>query len=265
MRTLWKGVIRFGLVNIPIRLYSASLERELTFKLLHQKDLSEVRYARICKKEGKEIPWDQIVKGYEVAPGQYVVMTDEDFRKALPEKTGGIEILDFTDENQIDVIYYDTPYYLEPEKNAAPAYALLYEALKRTKKVAVGRFVFHNHEHIGVIRVHQGILVLHQLRYSQEIRSPDELTIPKPSFSKTELAMAIKLIDELSKPFHPEDYSDTYTEAIKKILKKKGKGEKIETKTKDKRAPKVQDILSLLRQSLEESPKKRKSKKGKAA
>ncbi len=263
MRPLWKGAIRFGLVNIPIRLYSASLTRELRFKLLHQKDLSEIRYARICKKEEKEIPWEQIVKGYKSGDGEYVIMTDEDFRKALPEKTGGIEILDFTDENQIDVMYYDTPYYLEPEKGAGPAYALLYEALKRTKKVAVGRFVFHNHEHIGVIRVHQGILVLHQLRYRQEIRSTEELKIPKSPISKTELAMAVRLIEELSKPFHPEDYADTYTESIKKILKKKGKGEKIATKTKETRAPKVQDILSLLQESLE--PKKRKSKKGKAA
>lgn len=264
MRSLWKGALSFGLVHIPIRMYSASAERELTFKLLHKKDLSEIRYARMCKEEGKEIPWEDIVKGYETESGAYVVLKQEDFEKASVQKTKTIEILDFTQEHQIDTIYYDTPYYLEPDKGASNAYSLLYQALKRAKKIAVGRFVFHNHEHIGVIRAYKNILVLHQLRFDNQIKSLDELKIEHSSVSKTELNLALKLIDELTEPFKPENYSDTYEEDLKALIKKKAKGEKISPKkiTKEK-SPKVHDILSLLKQSLKEDTKK--SKKLKSA
>ena len=165
MRSIWKGALSFGMIHIPVRLYSASKSRELKFKLLHKKDLSEIRYARICKADGKEIPWEEIVKGYEYQKGDYVVLTEEDFEKADIKKTRTIEILDFTDENEIDTLYYSSPYYLEPEKGAGKAYALLREALKRSKKVAVGRFVFRHHEHLGVVRPHGDLLVLHQLRH----------------------------------------------------------------------------------------------------
>ena len=260
MRTLWTGALSFGLVHIPIRMYTASSERELHFKLLHKKDLSEVRYARICVADEKEIPWEDIVKGYEYEKGHYVVLTEEDFQKAYPEKTKTIEILDFTDEDQVDTIYYDTPYYLEPEKGAENAYGLLYEALKQTKKIAVGRFVFHNHEHIGAIRVHKNILLFHVFRYESEIRSVEDLKVPKRAVSKTELSMAIKLINELTKPFKPENYSDTYTKAVKAIIKKKSKGIKITTPTKKKKSAKTQDILSLLKASLEEKEPRKKRK-----
>ncbi len=263
MHSLWKGALSFGLVHIPIRMYSASSERELKFKMLHKKDLSEIRYARICKTDGKEIPWEDIVKGFEYEKGDFVVLTDEEFEKASPKKTRTIEILDFTDEHQIDTIYYDTPYYLEPEKGAESAYALLYEALKQTKKIAVGRFVFHHHEHIGVIRVYKNLLVLHQLRYHSEIHSAQGLKSSHAAVPKTELSMAIKLIDELTKPFKPERYSDTYTDEIKAIIKKKAKGQKIVVKkAPEEKSAKVHNILTLLKESLE--PKK-KSKRRKAA
>ncbi len=254
MRSLWKGALSFGLVHIPVRMYSASTQRELKFKMLHKKDLSEIRYARICKTDGKEIPWEDIVKGYEVKKGDFVILTDEDFEKANPKKSKTIEILDFTDENQIDTIYYDTPYYLEPEKGAENAYGLLFEALKRAKKVAVGRFVFHHHEHIGVIRPHEKILVLQQLRYGGEVLDYKELNIPQASPAKAELDMALKLIDELSKPFNPKKYADTYEEELKAIIKKKAKGEKVALPVEKK--PKAQNILSLLKASL---PKKKKA------
>lgn len=134
MRTIWKGAISFGLIHIPVRLYSASKSRELKFKMLHKQDLGEIRYARICKADGKEVPWEDIVKGYEYQEGDFVVLTEEDFKKANPKKTRTIEIIDFTDELQIDTMYYSTPYYLEPEKGAEKAYILLREALKRSKK-----------------------------------------------------------------------------------------------------------------------------------
>lgn len=258
MHALWKGALSFGLVNIPVSMYSASVQRELKFKLLHKKDLSEIRYARICKEDGKEIPWDEIVKGYEGEKGNYVVLTEEDFTKANLKKTRSIEILDFTKENQIDSIYYSTPYYLVPEKNSATAYALLFEALKNSKKVAVGRFVFHHHEHIGVIRPYQNILVLHQLRYHSELKSLKGFSIPHPKLSKTEQAMALQLIEKLSKPFKPEKYSDAYTNEVKAMIKKRGKGEKIKSKPSPSKQVKVDNILSLLEQSLKKQSKTKK-------
>lgn len=258
MRSLWKGAISFGLVHIPVRLYSASMQRELKFKLLHKKDHSDIRYARICKAEGKEVPWEEIVKGFEYEKGEFVVLTEEDFEKANVKKTSTIEILDFTDEKEIDAIYYDTPYYLEPEKGAGNAYALLCEALKRSKKAAVGRFVFHHHEHIGVIRPLDNILLLQQLRYESQLIDYQDLKIPKEAVSKAELEMALKLIKQLSKPFKPEKYADTYEEEIKAIIEKKAKGQKLKKIPVEKR-PKVLNILSLLKESLQKKPKKRKA------
>lgn len=255
MHSLWKGALSFGLVNIPVRLYSASVDRELKFKMLHKKDLSEIRYARICKTDGKEVPWKDIVKGFEYDEGKYAVLTEADFASANPEKTRTIEIVDFTDKNQIDTIYYDTPYYLEPEKGSKAAYNLLYEALKQSKKVAVGRFVFFHHEHIGVIRAHDNLLVLHQLRYHSQLKSPKELQVPHTKVSKTELAMALKLINELTKPFKPEKYSDTYEDDIKAIIKKKAKGIKIK-KPKEKPV-KAENILVLLKSSLEKKKRQK--------
>lgn len=262
MRSIWKGAIRFGLVYIPVHLYSASRSRELKFKMLHKKDLSEIRYARICKEDGKEIPWEEIVKGYEYQNGDYVVLTEDDFEKADPEKTHTIEILDFTQEEEIDAMYYDTPYYLEPDKGAGASYVLLREALKYAKKVAVGHFIFHHHEHLGVIRVYNDLLVLHQLRYESEIIDRQDLKIPKKAVSKNELEVAIKLIDQLTKPFTPTHYSDSYIETIKTLIKKKAKGHRVVSSQRSTRpSPKVHDILSLLQASLEKPKKKSKKRK----
>jgi len=261
MHSLWKGAISFGLVHIPVRMYTASVQRELTFKLLHKKDLSEIRYARICKADDKEIPWEDIVKGYETESGDYIMLTPQDFEMANVKKTRTIEILDFTYENQIDTIYYDTPYFLEPDKGAGKVYSLLYQALKQAKKIAVGRFVFHNHEHIGVIRVHKNILVLHQLRYHSQIKSLQDLNISHIPVSKTELNLALKLIDELTASFKPEKYADTYEDEIKAIIKKKAKGQKISLKKQVEKSPKVHNILSLLKKSLHKDTKKSKGRK----
>jgi len=250
MHAVWKGAISFGLVNIPISMYSASETRELKFKLLHKKDLSEVRYARICKKEEIEIPWQEIVKGYEIN-GRYVIMAEEDFKRAKLKTTRSIEILDFTDENQIDPIYYDTPYFLEPQKEAGKAYALLYQALKASGKVAVGRFAFHNHEHLGIIRVYKDLLILHTLRYQANLKDSKGVKKPKDKISKIEVQTAIEFIKKLSAPFHPEKYKDTYIQKVRARMKKKGKGAKIEApKEKKGVSSKEKDLLSLLKESL---------------
>lgn len=262
MRSLWRGAIAFGLVNIPVRLYKASKQRELKFKLLHKKDHSEIRYARICKADGKEIPWEEVVKGYEWKEGDYVILADADFEKANLKKNRSIEILDFTDADQIDTVYYETPYYLEPEKGAFKAYALLREALIRSHKVAVGRYILRQHEHLGVIKPYGDLLLLNQLRYDAELTSPKGLEIPKrEKLPKSEIAMALELIDTLTKPFHPKDYVDTYTEEVKAIIAQKAKGRRVKIKTeKAARSPKVHDIMAQLKQSLQEHKKKKRRK-----
>jgi len=256
MRSIWKGAISFGLIHIPVRLYSASRSRELKFKLLHGKDLSPIRYARICKADGKEVPWEEIVKGYEYEKGDFVVLTEEDFQKANLKKTRSIEILDFTDEKEIDPIYYEKPYYLEPEKGAGRAYVLLREALVKSKKIAIGRFVFQHHEHLGVIKPHGSILLLYQLRYESEIIDPKGIEIPKKEpIPAKELDIALQLIDELTRPFDPKVYSDTYADEVKAIIKKKAKGEKISIKA-EKETREAGDIMSLLKESLQKHKKK---------
>ncbi len=262
MRTLWKGAISFGLVNIPIRMFTASKEKELSFTLLHKKDLSQIRFARICKSEEKEVPWSEIVKGYEYESGNYVVMTDEDFEEANLKKSKTIEILNFINEDEIDTIYYVKPYFLEPDKNAEMPYSLLREALKKSKKVGLAKFVFKNKEHLAVIKAHGNMIVLNQLRYQTELLDADDLNLPKAlgKAENKELEIALKLIEHLTVPFTPEKYTDTYTDELKSIIKQKSKGKPVHPKTSEPTPTKVHDIMSLLKASLEEGPTPKKKK-----
>ena len=258
MKSIWRGAISFGLIHIPIYLYSASRSRELKFKLLHKKDLSEIRYARMCKTEEKEVPWEEIVKGYEYEKGRFVVLSDEDFEKANLEKTKTIEVLNFAEEEEIDAIYFQTPYYLEPMKTAGKAYVLLREALNKSKKVAIVKFVFKNHEHLGIIKAHEDLLLLVQLRYDQELISAKDLNIPgKIAVPKEEMAIAMEFVDKLTKPFNMHQYTDTYTEEVKAIIKQKAKGKKIKTqKGPPAKAGKTQSLVALLKESLERETRK---------
>ena len=159
MRSIWSGALSFGLINIPVRLYSGTEEHALSFDLLHKKDLSPIRYARICKEDGKEIPYQDIVKGYEYQKGEYVVVTEEDFKAVDMEKTNAIEIVQFTPKSEIDAIFYEKPYFLEPGKGADKPYALLRETLQRSKKVGVVKFVFRNREHLGIIEPYGNAII----------------------------------------------------------------------------------------------------------
>lgn len=249
-RTIWKGSISFGLVNIPVNLYTASRDREIKFKMLHKKDLSEIRYARICKSEEKEIPWKDIVKGYENEKGQFVVFEEEDLKKASAEVSKVIEIVAFIDEDEIDSLYYVKPYYLEPEKNASGPYALLRDALKKSKKVALAKFTLHQREHLAVLKTFENVIILNALRYQSELISHENLKLPAAKkASDKELQMALQLIDQLTDSFQPEKYTDTYVEDLKKIIKHKKKM----TPKKEKAPTKVHDIMSLLKQSLEKN------------
>jgi DNA end-binding protein Ku len=259
MRPLWKGSISFGLVNIPVKMYTASHERELKFVLLHKKDLSQVRYARICKEEEKEIPWEEIVKGYEHSPGEFVVINEEDFDKINLAKSQSIEIIHFINQSEIDTVYYSKPYFLEPDKNAGKSYHLLLEAMQKSKKVGIAKFVLHHREHLAVIKPYENAIILNELRYDAELERINEIELPKEVKAlPQEINIALKLIDHLTVPFKPKDYVDTYEKEAMEMIEKKSKGKKIHPKGQEKKPSKVQNIMSLLKASLDE-PKKRKT------
>jgi DNA end-binding protein Ku len=256
MRSFWKGSITFGLINIPVSLYTASKEHELKFTLLHRKDLSEIRYARICKAEDREVPYDQIVKGIEKG-GRYVVMEEEDFKKARAEKSEAIEIVAFCESEDIESIYYEKPYFLKPEKQGIKAYFLLQQALEQTNKVAVVRYVLRNRVNVAAIKSFNHVLVLNQMRFHHQIVSVDELEIDtKIKVSAKEVEMATKLISQLSGKFEPEEFHDTYVEGLQKTISKKPKAGKVTPKEKVAKTAKIYDIMELLKASLDEKEKK---------
>ena len=254
-RPIWSGSISFGLINIPVTLYSASRERELDFDMLHAKDHSPIRFARICRAEGKEVPYQDIVKGYEYRKGDYVILDDEDFKKADARKTKTIDIFEFTDADEIDPIYFEKPYYLAPEERAAKAYVLLREALKKSHKVGVAKYVLRNKETIGILKVEGDLLVLDQARYKDELRTP-KITVPKIKTTAHEVSMALKLINELQGHFQPGKYHDSYSAELKKVIAEKAHGKTIKVKGKAPVATKVPDIMDVLRSSLEKEHKK---------
>lgn len=260
MRAIWKGSLSFGLVNIPINIYVGSHEREISFTLLHKKDLSEIHYARICTRENKEVPWKEIVKGYETDKGKYVVFEEKDFQKINPKKTQTVEIVNFIDEEEIDSIYYVKPYFLEPGKSGEKAYGILREAMKKSKKVGLAKFVLRNREHLGVIKCHGNMIILNQLRYETELVQPQKLKLPASKTNPKEINMALKLIDQWTVPFNPKKYKDTFVEEIKQVIKQRAKGRAVHPKKQAARSPKIHDIMSLLKDSLEEKPRKKSRK-----
>lgn len=262
MRPLWKGSISFGLVNIPVKMYTASHEREFKFVMLHKKDLSQVRYARICKEEEKEIPWEEIVKGYEYSPGEFVVINEEDFEKINLVKSKSIEIIHFIKQEEIDTVYYSKPYFLEPDKNAEKPYRLLLDAMQKSKKVGIAKFVLHHREHLAVIKPYENAIILNELRYDAELSKIKEIELPKEEKSSPqELSIALKLIDHLTVPFKAKEYVDTYTEEAMDMINKKAKGKKIHPKGQEKKPSKVQNIMSLLKASLDAPKVEKKQKK----
>ena len=213
MHSIWDGSINFGLVNIPIRMYSGANPHEgLHFDMLRKTDSSPIHYKRFAESDNKEVPYEDIVKGYEISKGSYVVITPEDFEKANTHKAKNISIQQFVGENDIDSRYYEKPYYLEPSKNAEKTYNLLREALETSGKIALATFVIRGRENLAIIRPIQKALVLNQLRFPADLRSLTSLYIPDEKPSKEELKMALDLIDKGTKQFIEEDWHDTYTE-----------------------------------------------------
>ncbi len=252
MKALWKGAISFGLVNIPVRMFSASQTHNLDLDMLRKGDLCEVRFKKVCKDDGKEIPYENIVKGYKYTDGDYIMLTNKDFESANVEKTNTIEIIHFVDEKEIDSIYFEKPYYLEPDKTGAKPYALLREAIKKSKKVGVARFVIKSREHIGVIKPSNDLIILNQLRYQDEIRSHKGIETPSAkSVTAKEIDMANALIKQLSYKFNPKEYKDTYIEELRKIIDQKTKGEKVKRVGKTPKPTNVKNLMTLLKKSMD--------------
>jgi DNA end-binding protein Ku len=262
-RAIWKGGISFGLVNIPIALYPATRREELKFRLLRKSDLSPVNYKRVAEKDGKEVPWDQIVKGYEYEKGKYVILQDEDFQRVDLEATQTVDIQDFVEQEEIDPIFFYKPYYLEPQKGGDKAYALLRDALKDSGKVGIAKVVIKTREYLAGVKPEDGVLVLELMHFADELADPGKLHVPKKTeVGKREMNMAKSLIDSMSSKWNPEKYRDDYREALMEVIEEKVEAGGKEIEEKPKKAPrptKVIDLVSVLRKSLEQTGAKKKS------
>lgn len=258
MRAIWTGAIGFGLVNIPIKMYSATQSSSLNLDMLDKKDHSNIKFQRVNEKTGKEVAWENIVKGYKYN-GDYVILTDEDFKKASPEKSKLIEIAQFVDEKDIDTIYYETPYYLEPEKTGAKAYALLRDSLAKAGKVGLGTYVMRTKEVIGVIKPLDDVLVLNKIRFAEEVRDHKDLKVPEGKSKPNEMKMAMALIDQLSGPFDIGQFKDNYSEQLMKFIEAKAKGKKVKAPTMRVVHSKSHDLMEQLKASLTTTSKRKAS------
>ena len=253
MRPLWNGSISFGLINIPVRLFSGTNPHEgIDLDMLHKDDHAPIRYARICRKDGEEVPWDDIVKGYEYRDGDYIVLTKKELESIDAKKTQTIDIRQFVEEDDIDIRYFEKPYYLEPVKGGEKAYALLREALHEANKLAVAKFVMHEREHIAAIKPVGRALVLNQMRFPTDLREPSDLHFPtERDLTDKEVEMALKLVKQETKPFIPEDLHDTYTEELEEMIKDKVKGKKPVKNSKPKPdTTTAGDLMAALKASL---------------
>src|SRR5215212_1501921 len=254
-RAIWSGNISFGLLNVPVKLYSAVSKQAVRFRELREGDGSRVRHKRVAEEDGEEVPYDKIVKGYEITPDNYVIMSRDELAEIDPEKTRAIEIKDFVDLDDIDPIYFEHPYYLGPDKGAERAYALLVKAMDEQRKVAIARFVLRNKEHLAAIRPMNDALTMATMRFHDEVVSPEDLedVLPESSekIEKRELDMAKQLIESLSTDFEPDRYEDEYRDKLLALIERKAKGEEIVTAPAEEPAPtKAPDLMAALEESL---------------
>lgn len=263
--SIWKGSISFGLLNIPVSLQKAEEGHDLSFSMLDEKDLSPIKYKKVSAKDGKEVPWARIVKGFEYEKGQYVILSKDDLKAANPKATQTIDIEDFVEQAEIDLMYLEKPYYLVPQKAGIKGYFLLVEALKKTKKVAISKIIIRTKMHLAMILAKDDFLILELLRFGHEVLDVDEVEylsdIAKPKFSPKEINMAQELIDGMTAKWNPDQYKDTYNDDVMKIINMKikaGEGEEIQWELpKEERGNtgKVVDLMPLLQRSLEERRK----------
>jgi DNA end-binding protein Ku len=260
MRAIWKGSISFGLINIPISLFAAAQRDELKFRLLRSSDLSPVNYKRVAEADGKEVPWDQIVKGYEHEKGKFVVLKDEDFKRVDIEATQTVDIIDFVVLSEINPMFFHKPYYIEPAKTGAKAYALLRETLREEGKVGIAKVVIKTRQYLAAVKPTGKALLLELMHFADELISPDTLNLPdKVAVSKGELNMAKALVNQMTDPWEPERYKDEYRSALMKLIEKKVESGGREPKApgiKPRKATNVIDLGEVLRQSLKETARK---------
>jgi DNA end-binding protein Ku len=256
---IWSGAINFGLVTIPVKLFTAVKTDDLSFNMLHAKDEGRIKYERICSVDGKPVPWDEIVKGYEYEKGEYVVLTDDDFAKVNPEATQSVDILEFVELDKISPMFFDKPYYLEPTKQGRHAYALLREALATSNRVAIARVVIRTKEYIAAVKPIDGALVLELMHWASEIVTSDTLEIPgSEQLPQKEMEMARMLIDTMSvDEFEPEKFTNRYHDELLTMIEARAAGKELPTPKKAPARPKVVNLMDVLAQSLEESKKRR--------
>lgn len=264
---IWSGAINFGLVTIPVKLFTAVKTDELSFNMLHKKDEGRIKYERICSVDGKPVPWDEIVKGYEYEKGQYVTLTDEDFKKVNPEATQSVDILEFVELDKINPMFFDKPYYLEPTKQGRHAYALLREALATSNRVAVARVVIRTKEYIAAVKPLDEALVLELMHWATEIVAPGTLELPAAEhLPEAEMKMAKMLIDTMSvEAFEPEKFTNRYHDEVLAMIEARAKGQELPKAKKAPARAKVVNLMDVLAASLEESKKRRASSNGRSA
>ena len=272
MRAIWKGSISFGLVNIPIALYPATRREDLKFRLLRESDLSPVNYKRVAEKDGKEVPWDKIVKGYEYEKGKFVVLNEKDFQRVDLEATQTVDIQDFVDVEEIDPMYFYKPYFLEPQKGGDKAYSLLRDVLKKTNKVGIAKVIIKTRQYLAGVKATKDILVLELMHFAQELSDSEKLNVPKKiEPGKREIDMGEALVESMTSKWDPKKYKDDYRDALLDVIEEKVEsgGKEIEEKPKAKKeSSKVIDLVAVLQESLQKSKggkKKTKSKAKKAA
>ncbi|MAF03281.1 MULTISPECIES: Ku protein [unclassified Herbaspirillum] len=275
-RALWKGAISFGLINIPVELYTAEKHDELDFTLLDKRDLSPVGYKRYNKKSGREVPWENIIKGYQYEEGKFVLMSDEDLRQANVEATQSIDIQSFVEREQVPILYYEQPYFLAPAKGGDKAYALLRETLLASDKMAIAQIVIRTRQHLAALIPQGDMLQLITLRYPSELRAPDDLPVPsrkskKSAVTKQEVEMARALVDHMSSDWEPGQFHDTYRDDVLALIKKKIKSRQTHAVAEPDEAAapatsgaKVVDLMALLKSSLEGRGKSKPAPKDKA-
>ena len=267
MRAIWKGSISFGLVNIPVALYPATRREDLKFRLLRGSDLSPVNYKRVAEKDGKEVPWNEIVKGYEYEKGKFIVLNEKDFQRVDLEATQTVDIQDFVGVGEIDPMFFYKPYYLEPQKGGDKAYVLLRETLEKTKKVGIAKVIIKTRQYLAGVKPLKHALVLELMHFAEELSDAEKLNVPKSlEPGKREVDMAKALVESMSSEWNPKKYKDDYRDALLEVIEEKVEsgGKEIEEKPKEKKpSSKVIDLVAVLQESLAKSQDGRKKRASK--
>jgi DNA end-binding protein Ku len=260
MRPIWKGSISFGLVNIPVGLYSATRPAsDIRFRLLRDTDHSPIKYKRVAEVDNEEVPWEHIVKGYEFEKGNFVTVTEEDFERVNVDSNQTVDIKEFVELDQVDPMFFDKPYFLAPEKGGDKAYALLRESLKISNKVGIAKVVIRTREHLAAVKPLGNALVLELMHFADELADPNALNLPEIEVGKKEMGMAQMLIDSMSGDWEPEQYKDEYKEGLMKLIEEKVAAGGKEIPGQKKTAPrptKVVDLVAVLQQSLKQTQQK---------